>query len=362
MNRTMTCRALAALAAICATAVGVLATGASGSGSVSIASPAGVTETFDGLSNSTSPSGLLPAGWYLSETGTGAAADGLYVVGIGSSNGGGAYSFGAAGSTERALGSLGSGTVTPIQYGAQFTNHTGAVISSVTITYTGEMWRRGTATATSGEGLTFAYSTDATALTSGTYIAVPALAFASPGDACSSRRTSRPMATAPIAGSSSRRRSPTSRFRTARLSGSAGRTSIPAGATMASLSMTSASRSARAPSRSTRRPPVRPRRTPSVRASDDAERHDHARPEPVVGDLRGFLQSHLDRRVRGAGRCRSPAPPSASTPRSNAGTPPNTYLLPCSVADDQSRSTTFTISLTVLIPLNSTCGATADAD
>src|SRR5436853_282338 len=129
----MTCRALMTLAALCVTSASALATGSSGSGSVSIPSPAGVTQNFDTLSNSTSPSSLLPTGWYLTETGTGAAADGLYVVGTGSGNGGGAYSFGSASATDRALGSLGSGTVTPIQYGAQFTNNTGAVISSITI-------------------------------------------------------------------------------------------------------------------------------------------------------------------------------------------------------------------------------------
>ena len=64
----------------------------------------------------------LPAGWYLSEIGTGAAADGANVVGTGSSNAGGAYSFGLAGDTERALGSVGSGTVATISYGAKFTN------------------------------------------------------------------------------------------------------------------------------------------------------------------------------------------------------------------------------------------------
>ena len=35
------------------------------------------------------------------------------------------------------------------------------------------------------KGLTFAYSTDATDLTTGTFTAVPALNFSSPGDACS---------------------------------------------------------------------------------------------------------------------------------------------------------------------------------
>jgi hypothetical protein len=132
--------------------MGVLASGSSGTGSVSIASPAGVSQNFNTLSNSASPSNTLPTGWYLTEVGTGAAADGLYVVGIGSSNAGGAYSFGATSATDRALGSLGSGSVTPIHYGAQFTNNTGSVISSFTISYGGEVWRRGTATAAAGEG------------------------------------------------------------------------------------------------------------------------------------------------------------------------------------------------------------------
>ncbi len=47
------------------------------------------------------------------------------------------------------------------------------------------MWRRGTTTATAGEGLTFAYSLDATNLTTGTFTTVPGLAFNSPRDACS---------------------------------------------------------------------------------------------------------------------------------------------------------------------------------
>ena len=118
MKHTFICRALMTVAALGATCASALATGSSGSGSVSIPSPAGVTQNFNTLSNSTTPSNALPTGWYLTETGTGAAADGSYVVGTGSSNAGGAYSFGAALATDRALGSLGSGTVTPIQYGS----------------------------------------------------------------------------------------------------------------------------------------------------------------------------------------------------------------------------------------------------
>src|SRR5207237_27901 len=148
-------------------------------------SPSGFIEHFDTLSNSTSPSNVLPSGWFLTETGTGAAADGSYVVGTGSSNAGGAYSFGAAATTERALGSLGSGTVTTVEYGAQRPNNAGSVIPSATISYWGEMWRRGTAVATAGEGLTFAYSTDASSLTVGTFTAVPSLDYHSLGDSCS---------------------------------------------------------------------------------------------------------------------------------------------------------------------------------
>jgi hypothetical protein len=92
----------------------LLADGASGSGAISISNSAPILQNFDTLSNSTSPSNVLPTGWYLTEIGTGAAADGSYVVGTGSSNAGGAYSFGAAASTDRALGSVGSGSVTPI--------------------------------------------------------------------------------------------------------------------------------------------------------------------------------------------------------------------------------------------------------
>src|SRR5215813_6392517 len=100
-----------------------LAVGSSGSGSVSIPAPTGATQNFDTLSNSASPSNALPTGWYLAELGTGAAADGSYVVGTGSVNTGGAYSFGASGSTDRALGSLGSGTATPTHFGALLTNN-----------------------------------------------------------------------------------------------------------------------------------------------------------------------------------------------------------------------------------------------
>src|SRR5215471_20573608 len=151
------------------------ADGASGSGSVAILNSTPIVQDFDTLSNSASPSTLLPTGWYLTEIGGGAAADGKYVVGAGSSNAGGAYSFGAASATDRALGSVGSGSVTAIHYGAKLTNAGQGPISTLAISYDGEMWRRGPSTA--ADGLTFSYSTSAADLTSTGFVNVSGLNF-----------------------------------------------------------------------------------------------------------------------------------------------------------------------------------------
>lgn len=126
---------------------------------------AAYTQNFDTLATS-GTSQSLPAGFQLVENGTGSAADGSYAAGTGSSNAGNAYSFGAAGSNERALGSLGSGSVGPIWYGGVLTNGLGGTIESLAFAYTGEQWRSGTATA---DGLTFQYSLDATQLDNGTW-------------------------------------------------------------------------------------------------------------------------------------------------------------------------------------------------
>lgn len=137
-------------------------------------------ENFDTLTfTGTGTSSLLPKGWAISETGTGAAADNQYVVGTGSSNAGNVYSLGSTGSTERALGSLASGSVAPI-LGASFTNTTGATVSQVDIHYTGEQWRLGNVTAgRATDVLNFQYSLDASSLTAGTWIDVDALDFRS---------------------------------------------------------------------------------------------------------------------------------------------------------------------------------------
>ncbi|RYZ44519.1 MAG: hypothetical protein EOP49_26910, partial [Sphingobacteriales bacterium] len=80
-------------------------------------------------------------------------------------------------STERALGALLSGSVTPV-IGASFTNNTAAVITTLDISYTGEQWRIGALGR--ADRLDFQYSLDATAVNTGTFTDVNSLDFTAP--------------------------------------------------------------------------------------------------------------------------------------------------------------------------------------
>ncbi|MFZ2630942.1 MAG: IPTL-CTERM sorting domain-containing protein, partial [Desulfosalsimonadaceae bacterium] len=102
-------------------------------------------------------------------------ANTLYTAGDGSSNTGDTYSFGATGSSERAFGTLLSGSLVST-VGASFINDTGQMISSLLITYAGEQWRQG-AVRIETDRLDFQYSTDATALNTGSWSDVNELDF-----------------------------------------------------------------------------------------------------------------------------------------------------------------------------------------
>jgi predicted extracellular nuclease len=132
------------------------------------------TQNFDTLAN-TGTSSTTPVGWVFAETGTNANT--LYNTGTGSSNTGDTYSFGAATSSERALGGLQSGSLVPT-IGASFVNQTGTTVTRLGISYTGEHWRLGTAGRT--DRLDFQYSTTATSLADGAWAHVDALDFSSP--------------------------------------------------------------------------------------------------------------------------------------------------------------------------------------
>src|SRR5512132_1779701 len=119
------------------------------------------TQNFDLLSNtagSTTNNLTLP-GWFMTETGGGARDNEQYAVDTGGSGTGDMYSYGAAASTERALGELRSGTLIPI-FGANFVNNTGSTITALDVAYTGEEWRLGTAGRI--DQMNFEYSTNAT--------------------------------------------------------------------------------------------------------------------------------------------------------------------------------------------------------
>ncbi|HLP36604.1 choice-of-anchor J domain-containing protein [Lacibacter sp.] len=112
-------------------------------------------------------------GWYSSRS--------TYNSGTGVSNSGALYSFGEASNTDRALGSVGSGSTGTVYYGARFKNNTGTTITKLKIIYTGEQWRNGGNTSTNK--VNFAYQTSnsaITSLTAGSWIAVPSLDFTSP--------------------------------------------------------------------------------------------------------------------------------------------------------------------------------------
>ncbi len=137
-------------------------------------------QLFDSLANSGSSS-VMPKGWFISESGTSSANNGLYATGTGSSNAGDTYSFGTSGSSDRALGGLRSGTLVPI-IGGGFMNHTGTTIRSLQVQYRGEQWRLGTANRGS-DRLDFQISFDATSLTTGTWSNVDELDFIGPVNA-----------------------------------------------------------------------------------------------------------------------------------------------------------------------------------
>ena len=140
------------------------------------------SQSFDTLSNTagSTTNTALPTGWLLTETGGGARDNEQYAVDTGSGNTGDTYSYGSAGSTDRAFGGLRSGTLLPV-VGACFTNATGSTISSLAVGYTGEQWRLGTITR--ADRMDFQYSLDATSLSTGTWVDVDALDFSTPNTA-----------------------------------------------------------------------------------------------------------------------------------------------------------------------------------
>lgn len=82
-----------------------------------------------------------PHGWFVG-TGTAAISGKTVTASTGGSSGGANYNFGSSGSSERALGSLASAS-TQRDTEVRFVNQSGATITALNISYTGEQWRVG---------------------------------------------------------------------------------------------------------------------------------------------------------------------------------------------------------------------------
>ncbi len=144
-------------------------------------------QTFDTLPNSgtfsftgagpfdlpTTTAGSLN-GWAFQRL-SGSGANAAFRVGDGSTNNQAMYSYGTTGSGERALGSLAGGTIVS-SFGALLVNNSGSTIDSITITFTGEQWRRGA----NANTLAFLYSVGATSISTGTFTSFSALNFTGP--------------------------------------------------------------------------------------------------------------------------------------------------------------------------------------
>ena len=144
---------------------------------VSLVGGAPPVQTFDSLAAS-GTSSTLPSGWYFVESAKN--ADSLYAAGDGSSLTGDTYSFGTGTSTDRAFGTLQSGSLVST-IGARLRNDTANTLSEIAVAYTGEQWRFG-AGGTTVDRLDFQYSTNATSLddTAATWTDVNTLDFSSP--------------------------------------------------------------------------------------------------------------------------------------------------------------------------------------
>lgn len=102
-----------------------------------------------------------------------------YRTGTGSATYGDLYSFGAAGGTDRSLGSL-AGSGTTYYYGVAFTNETGQAITNLVMHFTVEQWRVGASAATNTLAFDYCVTNRVLPLNQGVWQSVSALGFDSP--------------------------------------------------------------------------------------------------------------------------------------------------------------------------------------
>lgn len=139
------------------------------------------TQNFDQMpSGPLSTFHIMPInGWGIWEKGTN--ANDSIRINAGASNAGDTYNFGTDAATDRALGSIASGSNLP-SFGCQFENATGAAIGTINMSFVTEMWRNGDTLVGNLDTTLFEYSLNATGLgdTSATWTAISALNLLTP--------------------------------------------------------------------------------------------------------------------------------------------------------------------------------------
>jgi len=142
------------------------------------------TQDFDGLSNTgvTNDYSTLPQGWKALETGS--SANSIYRASDGYYSGGDLYSYGSVNATDRALGTIGSGSNPIVYFSCYFVNQTSDVINTVDISFDAELWRVGNPTRSTGpDTLRFAYGVNATSINdNASFTEESGLFFVSPAD------------------------------------------------------------------------------------------------------------------------------------------------------------------------------------
>ena len=144
------------------------------------------TQDFNTLTNGTWTDNTTLTGWYAKTDNT--ASITTYGANTGTTTAGALYAFGVAGTnplSERALGMASSNAFTGGSgvgkgyYGWRLRNNTGAAISAITITWTGEQWRRENNAASHNLNLFYQTGTTVTNLTAGSWTTAPS-SFTSP--------------------------------------------------------------------------------------------------------------------------------------------------------------------------------------
>ncbi|WP_026711791.1 T9SS type A sorting domain-containing protein [Flavobacterium filum] len=127
-------------------------------GQVNMTSTGSYSQNFNSLAtsgNNNFTNNSTLASWYIQRENNNATPN-VYTGSNGSSGTGSFYSFGSTGNSERALGAVNSNGTEDVAIGLLLRNTSGLTISSITVSYSLEQWRKGGDTS---QGLTFSYQT-----------------------------------------------------------------------------------------------------------------------------------------------------------------------------------------------------------